>query len=48
MRGAVALLQERDGLPSKREMEAWGERCRPHRSVASWYPRRSLEIETPA
>lgn len=48
VRKGVALLLGMDGaLPDKREMEAWGERCRPYRTVASWYLWRSLEIETP-
>ncbi len=47
VRKGVALLTGAEALPGKREMEAWGERCRPYRSVASWYLWRSLEIETP-
>ena len=47
VRKGVALLLGTDVLPNKREMEAWGERCRPYRTVASWYLWRSLEIETP-
>lgn len=48
VRKGVALLLGMDGeLPGKRQMEAWGERCRPYRTVASWYLWRSLEIETP-
>ncbi len=47
VRKGVALLLEQEELPGKREMEAWGERCRPYRTVASWYLWRSLEIETP-
>ena len=47
VRKGVALLLEQDALPGRRQMEAWGERCRPYRSVASWYLWRSLEIETP-
>lgn len=48
VRKGVALILGMDGeLPSRREMEAWGERCRPYRTVASWYLWRSLEIETP-
>lgn len=43
----VALILGTDALPSRKEMEAWGERCRPYRTVASWYLWRSLEIETP-
>lgn len=47
VRKGVALLTGAEELPGKREMEAWGERCRPYRTVASWYLWRSLEIETP-
>jgi 3-methyladenine DNA glycosylase/8-oxoguanine DNA glycosylase len=48
VRKGVALLLGMDGeLPGRKQMEAWGERCRPYRSVASWYLWRSLEIETP-
>ena len=43
----VALILGTDALPTRKEMEAWGERCRPYRTVASWYLWRSLEIETP-
>lgn len=47
VRKGVARLLDQDELPGRREMEAWGERCRPYRTVASWYLWRSLEIETP-
>ena len=47
VRKGVALVQGRDTLPGRKEMEAWGERYRPYRTVASWYLWRSLEIETP-
>jgi len=47
VRKGVALLLGTDQLPKRKEMEAWGERCRPYRTVASWYLWRSLEIETP-
>lgn len=47
VRKGVALLLGTEKLPKRREMEAWGERCRPYRTVASWYLWRSLEIETP-
>ncbi|MEM7152875.1 MAG: DNA-3-methyladenine glycosylase [Myxococcota bacterium] len=47
VRKGVALLMGTEQLPGKREMEAWGERCRPYRSVASWYLWRSLDIQTP-
>ena len=47
VRKGVALVSGLDELPGKREMEAWGERCRPYRTVASWYVWRSLEIVTP-
>lgn len=43
----VALILGQDELPNRKEMEAWGERCRPYRTVTSWYLWRSLEIETP-
>lgn len=48
VRKGVARLLGMDGeLPGRKQMEAWGERCRPYRTVASWYLWRSLEIETP-
>lgn len=47
VRKGVALLLGQPALPGKAQMEAWGERCRPYRTVASWYLWRSLEIETP-
>lgn len=47
VRKGVALILGRDDLPTRREMEAWGERCRPYRTVASWYLWRSLEVVTP-
>lgn len=47
VRKGVALLLGTDALPNKKEMLAWGERCRPYRTVASWYLWRSLEIELP-
>jgi 3-methyladenine DNA glycosylase/8-oxoguanine DNA glycosylase len=43
VRKGVALLLGTDELPGRKEMEAWGERCRPYRTVASWYLWRSLE-----
>jgi len=48
VRKGVGLILGTNGeLPSRKEMEAWGERCRPYRTVASWYLWRSLEIQTP-
>ena len=47
VRKGVALLLGQDELPGRRQMEDWGERCRPYRTVASWYLWRSLEIDTP-
>lgn len=47
VRKGVALILGSDELPSRKEMEAWGERCRPYRTVASWYLWRSLDIQTP-
>ncbi len=48
VRKGVALILGSPELPSRREMEAWGERCRPYRTVASWYLWRSLEIQSPS
>ncbi|MEM9456047.1 MAG: DNA-3-methyladenine glycosylase 2 family protein [Myxococcota bacterium] len=47
IRKGVARLWGQEELPGKKAMEAWGERCRPYRTVAAWYLWRSLEIETP-
>ncbi len=47
VRKGVALVQGTEQQPSRKQMEAWGERCRPYRTVAAWYMWRSLDIETP-
>jgi 3-methyladenine DNA glycosylase/8-oxoguanine DNA glycosylase len=46
-KGVGRLLGTGGELPSRKQMEVWGERCRPYRTVASWYLWRSLEIATP-
>lgn len=35
-------------MPRPKELEAFGERWRPYRSVASWYMWRALELDKPA
>lgn len=47
VRKGVARLLGQEDLPGRRQMEAWGEPCRPYRTVASWYLWRSLEIVIP-
>ena len=44
VRKAMARLRALPELPTRREMDALGERFRPWRSVASWYLWRSLDL----
>ncbi|MCH9685424.1 MAG: DNA-3-methyladenine glycosylase 2 family protein [Deltaproteobacteria bacterium] len=43
----AALVQGLDAMPTRKEMEAWGERFRPYRTVTAWYLWRSQDIQTP-
>ena len=47
VRKGVAVTYGLDDVPEPDEMEPFGERWRPYRSVGSWYMWRSLEIEVP-
>jgi len=43
VRKGFALTYGRTELPSPKELLAWGEKWRPHRSVAAWYLWRALD-----
>ena len=47
VRKGVAVTYGLDDVPESDEMEPYGERWRPYRSVGSWYMWRSLDIEVP-
>lgn len=44
VRKGFAQAYRREGLPSPRELLAWGERWRPYRSTAAWYLWRVLDL----
>jgi len=46
VRKGFAKMHRMDELPKPKELLAYGERWRPHRSVACWYMWRSLDIKT--
>jgi 3-methyladenine DNA glycosylase/8-oxoguanine DNA glycosylase len=45
VRKGFALTYSLEGMPRPKELESYGERWRPYRSVASWYMWRALEIK---
>ena len=44
VRKGFAVTYGREEMPKPKELEAFGERWRPFRSVASWYMWRALEL----
>jgi DNA-3-methyladenine glycosylase II len=44
VRKGFAIIYGLEGMPRPKELEAYGERWRPYRSVASWYMWRALEL----
>lgn len=46
VRKGFALTYGRDELPSPKELLAHGERWRPHRTTASWYLWRAVDLES--
>jgi DNA-3-methyladenine glycosylase II len=47
VRNGFRLAYGRDELPKPKELLAWGERWRPHRTAAAWYLWRATEMEWP-
>ena len=45
IRKGFAKIHRMDELPKPKELLAYGERWRPHRSVASWYLWRAAEMK---
>jgi O-6-methylguanine DNA methyltransferase len=44
IRKAFALVYDRDELPTRKDLEAYGGRWAPYRTVASWYLWRAVEL----
>src|SRR5205823_14275983 len=44
VRKGFGIFRGKKELPSKEELQKYGERWRPYRSVASWYMWRALEL----
>lgn len=47
VRNGFRLAYGRDEMPKPKELLAWGERWRPHRTAAAWYLWRATELEWP-